>query len=216
MIDFMIFMVIYVNIKMLYVEIKTKLRILLKLRIEVRPFFLQTGIFSQNRLQTELLFSIMRYENHPKKGTGPAEKCVYFTAPACRSSLRKEKSAQTSMVSDRFRNRYLYAPLGAVGRPRQRLQQLFCVAREGIFDRRAKTNLPMCLRRCESSSLGRFAEQLFTCLHLSAAEVPCETAPFASFSGRTEKEGPARPERGLMSFSLVKAIEKGRRNAEIL
>lgn len=80
MIDFMIFMEIYVNIKMLDVEIKTKLRILLKLRIEVKPFFLQTGIFSQNRLQTELLFSIMRYENHPKKGTGPAEKCVYFTA----------------------------------------------------------------------------------------------------------------------------------------
>ena len=42
MIDFMIFMVIYVNIKMFDVEIKTKLRILLKLRIEVRPFFLQT------------------------------------------------------------------------------------------------------------------------------------------------------------------------------
>ena len=31
---------------------------------------------------------------------------------------------------------------------------------------------------------------------LAAAEVPCETAPFASFAGRTEKEGPARPERG--------------------
>ena len=37
------------------------------------------------------------------------------------------------MVSDRFRNRHLYAPLGAVRRPRQRPQQLFCVAREGIF-----------------------------------------------------------------------------------
>ncbi len=41
----------------------------------------------------------------------------------------------------------------------------------------------------------RPAEQLSTCLHLAAAEVPCKTAPFASFSGRTEKEGPARPER---------------------
>ncbi len=70
-----------------------------------------------------------------------------------------------------------------------------CVAREGIFARRAKTNLPMCLRRCESPSLGRFAERVLTCLDLSAAEVPCNTAPFASFSGRTEKEGPARPER---------------------
>ncbi len=40
------------------------------------------------------------------------------------------------------------------------------------------------------------AEQLSTCLNLSAADVPCKTAPFASFSGRTEKEGPARPERG--------------------
>ena len=56
------------------------------------------------------------------------------------------------------------------------------------------TNLPMCLRRCESLSLGRFAERVSTCFNLSAAEVPCKTAPFASFSGRTEKEGPARPE----------------------
>ena len=51
-----------------------------------------------------------------------------------------------------------------------------CVAREGIFDRRAKTNLPMCLRRCESSSLGRFAELFLTCLNLAAAEVPCAGA----------------------------------------
>ncbi len=31
---------------------------------------------------------------------------------------------------------------------------------------------------------------------VTAAEVPCRTAPFVSFSGRAEKEGPARPERG--------------------
>ena len=42
----------------------------------------------------------------------------------------------------------------------------------------------------------RPAERVLTCLDLSAAEVPCKTAPFASFSGRAEKEGPARPERG--------------------
>ena len=41
----------------------------------------------------------------------------------------------------------------------------------------------------------RPAERVLTCLDLSAAEVPCKTAPFASFSGRTEKGGPARPER---------------------
>ena len=41
----------------------------------------------------------------------------------------------------------------------------------------------------------------------AAAEVPCETAPFASFSGRTEKDGPARPERGPISPSLVKTIK---------
>ena len=29
---------------------------------------------------------------------------------------------------------------------------------------------------------------------LPAAAVPCKTSPFASFSGRKEKEGPARPE----------------------
>ena len=104
------------------------------------------------------------------------------------------------------------APLGAVWRPRQHPQQLFCVAREGIFARRIKTNLPMCLRRCESSRLGRFAELLFTWLHLAAAEVPYKTAPFASFSGRTEKDGPARPERGPISSSAVKAIKKGNHN----
>ncbi len=53
----------------------------------------------------------------------------------------------------------------------------------------------MCLKPRERLSLGRFAERLLTCLDLSAAEVPCETAPFASFSGRAEKGGPARPER---------------------
>ena len=72
----------------------------------------------------------------------------------------------------------------------------------------AKTNLPMCLKRREALSLGRFAEQLSTCLNLSAADVPCKTAPFASFSGRTEKEGPARPERVPISSSLIKAIKK--------
>lgn len=84
MIDFVIFMVIYVNIKMLDVEITTKIRILLKVRIEVKPFFLQTGIFSQNRLQAELLFSIMRYENHPKKGDRAREKmCIFYRATPC-------------------------------------------------------------------------------------------------------------------------------------
>ena len=83
-----------------------------------------------------------------------------------------------------------------------------CVAREGIFARRAKTNLPMCLKPRERLSLGRFAEQLSTCLYLSAAEVPCKTAPFASFSGRTEKEEPARPERGPIFSSLVRVIKK--------
>ena len=61
----------------------------------------------------------------------------------------------------------------------------------------------------------RPAELFLTCLDLSAAEVPCETAPFASFSGRTEKEGPARPERGPIFSSVVKAIKKGKRNTEI-
>jgi len=90
------------------------------------------------------------------------------------------------------------------------------VAREGIFARRVKTKLSMCLKRREALSLGRFAEQLLTWFNLSAADVPCKTAPFASFSGRTEKEGPARPERIPISSSLVKAIKKGKRNAEIL
>jgi len=48
----------------------------------------------------------------------------------------------------------------------------------------------------------RPAERVLTCLDLSAAEVPCKTAPFASFSGRTEKDGPARPER-VPTFSFL-------------
>jgi hypothetical protein len=38
--------------------------------------------------------------------------------------------------------------------------------------------------------------------------VPCRTAPFASFSGRTEKEGTARPVRIPMVSSLVRVIKK--------
>ena len=41
----------------------------------------------------------------------------------------------------------------------------------------------------------RPAELFLTWLYLPAADVPCKTAPFASFSGRAEKGGPARPER---------------------
>ncbi|MCI6400295.1 MAG: hypothetical protein SPF51_01675, partial [Candidatus Fimivicinus sp.] len=67
---------------------------------------------------------------------------------------------------------------------------------------------PMCLRRCESSSLGRFAERVGSWLHFAAADVPCKTAPFASFSGRAEKGGPARPERIPIFSSLIKVIEK--------
>ena len=66
-----------------------------------------------------------------------------------------------------------------------------CVAREGIFARRAKTNLPMGLRRCESSSLGRFAELFLTCLVLSAADVPYENGPFC-FLFRPSGKGRAR------------------------
>ncbi|MCI6400294.1 MAG: hypothetical protein MR815_00445 [Oscillospiraceae bacterium] len=92
-----------------------------------------------------------------------------------------------------------FVSVTAAGRPRQRPQRLSAWLVRGFLPlpRTAgvKTNLPMCLRRCESSSLGRFAERVGSWLHFSAAEVPCKTAPFASFSDRTEKGGPARPER---------------------
>ena len=134
------------------------------------------------------------------------------TVGAYRLSLsiksKRRKKSQTSMVPDRFRNRHHSAPLSAAGRPRQHSQQLFCVARERIFARRAKTNLPMCLKRREALSLGRFAEQVGSLLHLAAAEVLCKTAPSASFSGRTEKEGPARPERVPILLPLFRAIKK--------
>ena len=120
--------------------------------------------------------------------------CLSATRPFCRF--------------DRFRNRYLYGAAGRYREAEAAPAESDCVAREGIFAHRAKTNLPMCLRRCESSSLGRFAELFLTCRDLSAAEVPCKTAPFASFSGRAEKGGPARPERVPIFFSLVKAIKK--------
>ncbi|MDY5591936.1 MAG: hypothetical protein SPF51_10435 [Candidatus Fimivicinus sp.] len=66
--------------------------------------------------------------------------------------------------------------------------------------------------RCWALTEGRGSARL----NLSAAEVPCKTAPFASFSVRPEKEGPARPERDPISSSVVKASKKGRGNAEIL
>ena len=116
------------------------------------------------------------------------------------------------MVSDRFWNRHLYAPLGAAGRPRQRPQNLSTWLVRGFLPllrtAGAKTNLSMCLKRREALSLGRFAERVLTCLDLSAAEVPCKTAPFASFSGRAEKEGPARPERVPIFSSFVRALKK--------
>jgi len=139
----------------------------------------------------------------------------------CYNSLTNaEKSEAREQLGDskaRLRSSTLYAKIGFTKKltlkidcaPNSFLEaeaapaESDCVAREGISARRAKTNLPMCLRRCESSSLGRFTEQLSTCLHLSAAEVPCKTAPFASFSGRTEKEGPARPERVSTFSSLI-------------
>ena len=116
------------------------------------------------------------------------------------------------MLSDRFRNRHLYVPLGAAGRPRQRPQNLSTWLVRGFLPllrtAGAKTNLSMCLKRREALSLGRFAERVLTCLDLSAAEVPCKTAPFASFSGRAEKEGPARPERVPIFSSFVRALKK--------
>ncbi len=97
------------------------------------------------------------------------------------------------------------------GRPRQHSALLTAWLVRGFLPlpcaAGAKTNLPMCLKRREALSLGRFAELFLTCLNLAAAEVPCETAPFASFSGRAEKEGPARPERGPIFSSLVRAIK---------
>ncbi len=125
---------------------------------------------------------------------------------------KRRKSTQKITVSDRFRNRHLYAPLGADGRSRQHSALLTAWLVRGFLPlprtAGAKTILPMCLKRREALSLGRFAERVSTCFNLSAAEVPCKTAPFASFSGRTEKEGPARPERGPISSSVVKAIKK--------
>jgi len=73
----------------------------------------------------------------------------------------------------------------------------------------------MCLKRREALSLGRFAERVLTCLKLSAADVPCKTAPFASFSGRTEKGGPARTERGPILLPLLSESVKPKDIAQL-
>ena len=133
---------------------------------------------------------------------------------------KSEAREQLGDSKDRLRSSILYAKIGFTKKltlkidcaPNSFLEaeaapaESDCVAREGIFARRAKTNLPMCLRRCESSSLGRFAERVGSWLHFAAAEVPCRTAPFASFSGRTEKGGPARPERVPISSSIDRLL----------
>ena len=127
--------------------------------------------------------------------------------------------SRSNMTTKHF-SRLAFVSVIADGRPRQHSALLTAWLVRGFLPlprtAGAKTNLPMCLRRCESSSLGRFAERVLTWLHFAAAEVPCKTAPFASFSGRTEKEGPARPERGPISSSVVKTIKKGKRNGKIL
>jgi len=56
---------------------------------------------------------------------------------ACRSS-RREKSAQKGMASDRFWNLHLYAPLGAVGRPRQQSALLTAWLVRGFFHRASR------------------------------------------------------------------------------
>ena len=116
------------------------------------------------------------------------------------------------MVSDRFRNRHLYAPLGADGRPSQHSASPTAWLVRGFLPRPrtagAKTNLPMCLKPRERLSLGRFAERVGSWLHFAAAKVPCKTAPFASFSGRTEKGGPSRPERVPMYEIILVHFDK--------
>ncbi|MBS5874376.1 MAG: hypothetical protein KIC46_09695, partial [Clostridiales bacterium] len=114
-----------------------------------------------------------------KEGDGFAYGIRKFSA--CRSSLREEKvhkkawflidfvtgifriGKQGETASPGRRKATFSAFSASAGFPITPAEaeaapaESFCVAREGIFDRRAKTNLPMCLRRCESSSLGRFA-----------------------------------------------------------
>jgi|GEM_PF-6362481 len=120
------------------------------------------------------------------------------------------------MVSDRFRNRHLYTPLGADGRPRQHPQQLFCVACGGIFARRVKTNLPMCLRRCESSSLGRFAERVGSWLNfLPLPKCRAKRPLLLPFPAERKRKGP----RGLSAvqfFFRCQGNQKSTRNGEIL
>ena len=67
-----------------------------------------------------------------------------------------------------------------------------------------------------TGAVGRCRETKAAPAESSRCQSAVQTAPFASFSGRTEKEGPARPERGPISSFLVKANKKGRGNAEIL
>ena len=98
------------------------------------------------------------------------------------------------MISDRFRNRHLYAPLGAIGRPRQHNALLTAWLVRGFLPlpRTAgvKTNLPMCLKPRERLSLGRFAEQVRSWLHFAAAAVPCKRPLLLPFPAERKRKGP--------------------------
>ena len=73
-----------------------------------------------------------------------------------------------------------------------------------LFERREAASF------CASRRTGSVVAQIHRC------RSAVQKAPFASFSGRAEKEGPTRPERVSISSSVVKASKKGRGNAEIL
>ena len=67
----------------------------------------------------------------------------------------------------------------------------FCVAREWIFARRAKTNLPMCLKPRERLSLERFAERVSTCRSTARCRSAVQNGPFC-FLFRPNGKGRAR------------------------
>ncbi|MDY5589920.1 MAG: hypothetical protein SPF51_00005, partial [Candidatus Fimivicinus sp.] len=63
----------------------------------------------------------------------------------------------------------------------------------------------------ESSSLGRFAERVLTCLDLSAAEVPCKRPLLLPFPAERKRKGL----RGLSAVQFLLPLSRQAKKAEV-
>ena len=116
---------------------------------------------------------------------------IWFDAQAI-DKVKRKKKVHKNLVANRFRNQHLNAVQNAGGRPRQHLQHLTAWLFH-VFE--AAVSMRFLQKRSKFGKVRRTG----SIVHQSLPLPKCRdlTAPFASFSGRTEKGGPARPERML-------------------